>query len=256
MRKHPYIIAHRGASEYAQENSLEAFQLAVKQGAEIIEMDIRITKDQVLVMNHNDRLSLLKGTKISKLTYDELIELGYRPQKLTDALKIIPKNILINLDLKNTSMDLALAQILSSKEEQKRIIFDSNNVQLLNRYIHHFPDAKHAFSTGSSYDPLNISGTFVGRLLITFLPLLLSYPARVLFKRKVNSLLPEYISLYARFCSKTDVDFYHSLGVKVFVYVVNKEKNMQKFIEMGIDGIKTDRPDLLKQVSQQFESAQ
>lgn len=251
MRKRPLIISHRGSSGQAQENSIESILLAIKQGAEIVEIDIRITKDQVLVMNHNDRLSLLKGTKISKLTYAQLIELGYKPQLLADALKAIPKHVMIDLDLKNSNMDLALAQLIS-KEDEKRIIFDSNNVQLLNRYIHHFPDAKHAFSTGTTFDPLNVSNTFIGRFMLFFLPLILSYPARILFKRRVNTILPAYISLYARICKQQDVDFYHSLGVKVFVFVVNNEKNMRKFIEMGIDGIKTDRPDVLKEIVSQY----
>ncbi|MEP7167062.1 MAG: glycerophosphodiester phosphodiesterase family protein [Candidatus Woesebacteria bacterium] len=249
MSSRPLIIAHRGASQDAQENTVESILLAAVQGADMVEMDLRITKDQILVLNHNDRLKTFRPTiKISQYTYDELVAKGFTLPKLTEIIDQLPPRVLINLDLKDTTMDLALARVLSHKRIEQRIIFDSNNLGLLNRYSIHFPNSLQSYSTGTTYNPFNILNTFLGRVGLFLLTSLLSYPARFLAKRRVNRLLPEYVSLHARFCLPQDVEFYHSLGVKVFVFVVNKEENMRKFIAMKVDGIKTDNPILLASI--------
>lgn len=50
------IFAHRGASAYAPENTMEAFELAAKQGADGIELDVHVTKDGEVVVTHDERL--------------------------------------------------------------------------------------------------------------------------------------------------------------------------------------------------------
>lgn len=235
MRK-PLIIAHNGSA-------LESLR-----HVNVVELDIRATADQILVINHADRLSLLKGTKISKLTYAELVERGYQPLKMEDFVKDLPENIGILLDLKNTTIDLALDRMIKRLKHRYQIIVNSNDLQALNRYMLYFPAASFAYSTGYMYDPFNFSFTRVGRFILFVLPALLSYPMRLITRRKVNRILPEYISIYSGYCKPSEVSFYHTLGVKVQVFVVNKEENMRKFIAMGVDGIITDKPELLWEV--------
>ncbi len=245
----PLIIAHRGASGEAEDNSLEAFLLAAKQGADMIEMDVRVTKDQVLVLNHNDRLKRFHpGLKISSKTYHELIAFGMKFPKLEEVLEALPPHILINLDLKSTLMDLALKELINRKKLEKRIYFDTTNWLVLHRYQYFFPNANFILSNSTSWDPLNVSTTYLGRIVRFLIPFFLSLPLKVLFKRKLNRVTVDYVTLYSRLCTKKDVEFYHSLGIKVFVFTINKEENMRKFIERGVDGIKTDNPGLLSRV--------
>ena len=68
------IFAHRGASAYAPENTLEAFRLAMEQGADGIEIDVQLTKDNELVVIHDetvDRVSNAKGA-VRDYTLEEL----------------------------------------------------------------------------------------------------------------------------------------------------------------------------------------
>lgn len=249
MNNRPLIIAHRGASSEAEENTLEAVQLAIQDGADMIEMDLNSTKDQVLVLSHNDRLSLRHpNLKISKLTYEELREkTGVEFPRLTDVISQIPSHILINLDLKKTTMDLAIEKIISPPEIQKRIYFDSNNAFLLQRYEVFFPQAKSVFNSTLA-NPLNIADTPIAAMAIFFLALFLSFFSRLIFRRKLNQFFPDYVSLNTRLCSRKNVEFFHKLGIKVMVCPVNKEKNMRKFIDIGVDGIKTDRPKVLSDI--------
>jgi glycerophosphoryl diester phosphodiesterase len=75
------IIGHRGASAMMPENSLAAFSLAVKQGADGIEMDVRLSKDGRPVLVHDATLQRLSGnpSKVCDLTADELkrVEIGH-----------------------------------------------------------------------------------------------------------------------------------------------------------------------------------
>lgn len=245
----PLIIAHRGASEYVKENTLEAIELAVAQGADMVELDVRVTKDQVLVINHNDRLKSFRPTiKIRNHTYQELVDLGFTLPKLEEIFPYIPPHILLNLDLKNTDMDLALGRLIQSKNLEQRIYFDSNNALLLERYEIFFPEAKYVLNSALSFDPFNMSGTLIGSLFAFLIPLALVFFSRILRKRRVKNFLPTHVSLVPRMCTKGNIDFFHSLGVAVLVSPVNKPHNMKKFIDRGVDGIKTDRPDVLYQV--------
>lgn len=77
MTSTPLVFGHRGASEYAPENTIRAFQLAMDQGADGIETDLRFTADDVLVCFHDNDLQRVIGRpeKISELTYEELCDL-------------------------------------------------------------------------------------------------------------------------------------------------------------------------------------
>lgn len=245
----PLIIAHRGASENVGNNTLESILASAKAGATMIEMDVRITRDQILVLHHNNRLKLTNPKlKIATLTYQELVDQGYNLPTLKEVLEKLPSTMLINLDLKFSTMDLALKELIKFKNIEKRIYFDTNNAFLLHRYQHFFPDANYVLSGNGSWDPFNASDTFVGRIFRFLTPMILSYPIRFQFKRKVKKIFTDYVSLYWRLCTQKDVNFFHSLGIKVMVYTVNSQDNMRKFIDMGVDGIKTDYPNILHDI--------
>ena len=70
------IFAHRGASGYAVENTLEAFEKAKELGADGIELDLQISKDAIFVVFHDLELKRLAGVRkfVSDCTFDELIQ--------------------------------------------------------------------------------------------------------------------------------------------------------------------------------------
>ncbi len=58
-----YIWAHRGASAYAPENTMEAFKLAIKQEVDGIELDVQLTKDGVVVVIHDETIDRVSDNK-------------------------------------------------------------------------------------------------------------------------------------------------------------------------------------------------
>ena len=91
------VIAHRGASAFAQENTLQSFNLAFKLGSSWLETDVQRSSDGVLVLYHD--YSLPNGKKIKELPYKELVK--HNIPKLSDLLKITPENFTLNLEIKN-----------------------------------------------------------------------------------------------------------------------------------------------------------
>ncbi len=123
------ICAHRGANETHPENTLTAFREAVRLGAQMVEFDVRITKDKKLIIIHDksvDRTTDGKGL-INELTLAEIKKLdagSWKSQKfkgekvptLKEALAVFPKNIWLNIHLKgNKELGEATARVLISE---------------------------------------------------------------------------------------------------------------------------------------------
>jgi len=109
----PLIIAHRGASEDAPENTLAAFHLAWEQGADGIEVDLHLSKDGHVVCIHDEDTRKVAGRKlvVRQSTLEELRELdvgarhherfrGERIPTLDEVLDIVPPGKLVYLDIK------------------------------------------------------------------------------------------------------------------------------------------------------------
>ena len=73
------IFAHRGASAYAPENTMEAFELAAKQGADGIELDVHVTKDGEVVVTHDEKIDRVSNGRgfIKDMTLRELKRLSF-----------------------------------------------------------------------------------------------------------------------------------------------------------------------------------
>jgi len=109
------LIAHRGASAVAPEGTAAAIQEAVRAGADMIELDVQVTRDGRLVVFHDDRLErTTNGTgRVSRARYAQLARLdagswfhprfaGERILLVSEALRLVPKRMEVNLELKRT----------------------------------------------------------------------------------------------------------------------------------------------------------
>lgn len=124
-RKGPHIICHRGSAEFAHENTLEAYRATFELGADGNEIDIRATKDGVLICFHDDMLDqlLVACGDASDYTWEELQRFPFRepgaygPQcripTLQETLELHRKYAgLIHLDVKRPNLDRAIAELL------------------------------------------------------------------------------------------------------------------------------------------------
>jgi glycerophosphoryl diester phosphodiesterase len=128
----PLIIAHRGASAHAPENTLAAFQIAIDAGADGVELDVRLSKDGVPIVVHDRNLKRLAGRAdlVAELTCDELaqVDIGSRfnktyPKRARDEFGAVRIPSLAHvLDLFATSGVVHIELKIDKKRELKPLV--------------------------------------------------------------------------------------------------------------------------------------
>jgi glycerophosphoryl diester phosphodiesterase len=240
----PVVFGHRGASRYAPENTIAAFDLAISQGAKAFELDTMLTSDGVPVVIHDHTLERTTNGygKVDQKTIDEIRELDagshfseeFTSEKipmLEEVLKRYPEKILINIELKNYhSPKNELARIVLDMVEShgmlEQVIFSSflpRNLRIL-RSIQ--PHAKTALLL-----PRGILGFLFSTLFF-----------------KYHS--PEIIHPSFKNITKGTLKKEHFFGRHVNVWTVNELNIAKKLIDWGVDGLITDDPGAILQLLQ------
>ena len=231
------IQAHRGASACRPENTLEAFSLAIEQGADGIELDVHLSKDGHIVVAHDERLERVSnGTGlINDHTLEELKTLDFsklfpgqgpcRIPTLAEVYALVkPASLTVNIELKTTELlypglPEKLAALAREYAMEDRVMYSSFNHYSLMEIKKYNPAAK----TGLLYqlglvDPW-VYANYVGAYAI--------HPVYY-----VIAALPETVAN----C--------HDNGVLVNVWTVDEPQAVKKMIQCGVDGIITNKPDV------------
>lgn len=276
----PLIIAHRGAGFGEEENGLKAYQRALKMGVDGIEMDLRMTADGVVVCHHDrgvwevgevggvrekkrywiDKISWEELKKIKKVVkFEEVVKnlmVDDRRWKLNQTSNFQPQDptstfyhlssIILDLDLKQEGMEREIVRILK-KYKIKKVMVNSTNVWTLKSFEDVYPQAKLALSYHPA-DPRDLAN----HKAIRFLALLTYYSLKPLLFRLIRRKTAigdiQVASLNYRLVSKKVVQFLHQYNIKVFVWGTEEERKLRWLVDLGVDGIKTRKPDLLKQI--------
>ena len=238
----PAIFAHRGASAYAPENTLSAFDLAINQGADAIELDTKLTADGHVIVIHDqtvDRTTPSSGrvkdinlSEIRKLDAGSHFDITFRGEKiptLEEVLQTMGQLTYLNIELTNYSSKLdelpqKVALLVKQYKLTRRVIFSSFNCINLFRIRRLIPDAS------------------IG---------LLAHPGRKGFIAR-SGLGPwlnhQSLHIHVNDATPQLIEEIHRKNRQVFVYTVNQEKDIETVLHMGVDGIFTDDPLLARRV--------
>jgi glycerophosphoryl diester phosphodiesterase len=234
----PVIFAHRGASAYAPENTLAAFELALKQQADAIELDVKMSADGQVIVIHDstvDRTTDGHG-KIQDMTLAALKELdagsflskefaGEKIPTLGEVFETMGKRTFINIELKNYHArgdDLveAVCMLVKKHQMQKRIMFSSFYSSTLSKAHRYLPEVPRGLLALNG-----LSGVWARSFGFSF--------------GKYNALHP-----YLKDLTQQEVTRVHRLKRRIHVYTVNMEEDMRRLISWDVDGIFTDDPQL------------
>lgn len=222
-------FAHRGLSDYVPENTMSAFEEAIKEGATAIELDIQLTKDGEIIVLHdfmlgrtNDGEGLVKDKKWQELSgldagswFDRRFQ-GLRIPTLEEVLTGLDQEIFLNIEMKRMAID-------NRKE------FAAKLVDLLHKYPRKV--------LISSFDHTLLKE--VQELAENF-PLGLLYCSNLMKPweyAKANGLTIAAIHPSIEYVSKKLVDEAHQQGLDVNVYTVKTEQQAKLLARMGVDGI-------------------
>jgi glycerophosphoryl diester phosphodiesterase len=227
------VVAHRGFSGAAPENTLIAFQKAIEIGSDMIELDVHLSRDGELVVIHDETLERTTNGKgmVADHTLNELKKLdagsSFGPQfageiipTLKEVLELAKGRALVNVEIKNPTH-----KRYSITELAEKTLAEVQKAGMIDKVIF------------SSFNPASLEW--------------------ILFHRPWNSLrdIPgskEYSVLNLRniHLTREKIAEIKKAGKKINVYTVNPEEEIRQFVEWGVDGIITNHPDRLLKILQ------
>ena len=231
----PRVLAHRGLALEAPENTLLAFAKAAAIGAAYIETDVHVSHDGVAVISHDPSLRRVAGRdlRVSRLTMDELrrIDLGHGQGycALEEALDAFPE-LRFNIDVKAEAALGPTVAALRRTGAASRVLLTS------------FSDARRRRAAGLVVEVVTSAGRAgVIRAMLSrpFGPAALTRALRGAAALQ----LPERIGPL-RIVTRALVEAAHRAGVEVHVWTVNDPADMTRLLDLGVDGLVTDRADL------------
>ncbi|WP_345764767.1 glycerophosphodiester phosphodiesterase family protein [Diaminobutyricibacter sp. McL0608] len=237
---HPRIIAHRGLALAAPENTLLAFLTALSAGATHLETDVHASADGIAVISHDPDLNRLVGREVAvgQLTMAELrrIDLGAGQSfvSLADALDAFPE-ARFNIDIKAEAAEAGAAAAIRAARATRRVLITSFDEGRRRRTA----DALPGVASSASVSRVLVS-VIAGKLGIS--PLVRRSLAGL-----VATQVPERSGRF-RVVTRRTVAAIHAAGREVHVWTVNDPEDMNRLLDLGVDGIVTDRCDVLKGV--------
>lgn len=124
------VIAHRGASADAPENSLAAFRLAIEQGADGIECDLRVSGDGVIVLSHDDTLARTHRVPLRVGETPAATLAAHGVPALAELLALVRgRGLLLNLELKEVVPPALLAEVIGS--DTAGVVFSSFGAEIV-----------------------------------------------------------------------------------------------------------------------------
>lgn len=224
----PVVIAHRGASVERQQNTLEAFQLAVEMGSDWIELDVRRSADDVLVVSHDAHLA--DGRTIVEHPYDDLPEWLPTLAEALDACGSAQVNIEIknepddpDYDAEHQISDAVVGLALAFREPDELLV-SSFNLDTVRRIRSVDDRINVGFVTG--YDILQVQ-------------MVIDYAV----ESGMAAIIPFDTTVDRRF-----VDRAHDAGLEIYPWTVNEPDRMVELLALGVDGIITDTPDIAREL--------
>lgn len=255
--RRPRIMAHRGSSGNCPENTMVSFEQAVKDGADILEMDVQLSRDGKPVVIHDPTLNRTTDGAgwVRYFNYADLrkLDAGYRfsPDQgktfpfrgkglslplFEEVLSAFP-HMPINVEIKDPDPRLAarMAGLLHmyGRVDDGTVLVAAENGVIMRNFRKYAPTAVTGHCRGEAYKFLASTWLGIARLFSEPCGWALQLPAT-----RLGVVVP----------TKSVVERAHKLGVEVHVWTVNDESQIRTLIENGVDGVFTDHPARMRSV--------
>ncbi|KRZ45738.1 U4/U6 small nuclear ribonucleoprotein Prp31 [Trichinella pseudospiralis] len=248
------IIAHRGGAGEHVENTLSAMLLAVEKKVDMLELDVHITKDEQVVVCHDDHLLRVAGVDsyISKLNYNELPFLknnipldehsevaGGSTQNPMDRRIPLLEEVLkqtypipVNIDIKinNDKLIEKTAEIVSTSKRENSVAWGNFDEKIV-RKLH---------KANQNVDLICSTRTVLKIIFLFYIGLLPFIPLKENFLE-----LPVLTTLYKLLLNPLLFKHLKKRGMQIFLWVLNTPEEFEHAFRVGTDGIITDYPTLL-----------
>lgn len=215
-------IGHRGAAGYAPENTLASIRKAISLGCDMLEVDVRRTRDGHLVLLHDERVDRTTNGRglVARMGLEGVQKLdaggGERIPTLEELVQVATGQIGLILELKAKGIGKQACEVIHRTGFRGSLIYAS-------------------FTAGDVQEVRQAEAQAATMALIKKLP---KDPISYVVDAKAA-----HAGLRFDTVSKPLVEAFHSAGLLVFVYTVNKPADIQRARSFGVDGIISDFPD-------------
>ena len=251
--QYPLVIAHAGSKLYPTD-TLYALEQYANMGVDILEMDIHLTKDEHIILIHDDtvdrttngegdvrEMTLAEVKELDagyKWTDDEWSTFPFRGQGITiptleEVFNTFPGYpMIVEIKQESPSMGIVLCELLRKHNMQEKVMVPSFSDVAMTEFREACPETSTAASTNEVKDFVYRNFAFLAG---TISP---KYQALQVPESRDGIPIVTKILLWAA----------RLQNVEVHIWTINDPEDMQRFIDMGVDGIMTDRTDLLLEV--------
>lgn len=243
------IIAHRGASFSAPENTLASVELAWRKQTDAVEIDVWLTADGQIAVSHDEKLDRTAGRpgKVSQMRMEELQQIdvgawkgpdwaGQRIPSLTAVLATIPaeKRLFVEIKCGPEIVDEFARVVKASGKQPDQVAVISFSLAVVKAVKEKLPELKVYWLRGKSPRRDKKTGEWLDK------------PDEVLKtcrEAKLDGLDLHYESELTR----ESIEELHNLGLRLYVWTVNSPDDARRLVELGVDGITTDRPGWMRE---------
>jgi glycerophosphoryl diester phosphodiesterase len=257
----PLVIAHQGGDGIWPGDTLYAFEKAVEIGADVLEMDAHITRDGAIVLMHDEEVDrTTDGTGlIENMTLDELKQLDAAYQWSNDGSKTFPyrgqgvqvptleelfqkfpqMRYVIEIKLTQNPIDQPLCDLIRRYDMQEKVMVASFHDEAMQNFREICPEIATSASRTEVRNFVLLGKVFLSGFIAP----------------KYQSIQPPYDpkeSLNIPIMTERFIREAHTKNIKVEPWTVDDPELMKQYIEWGVNGIMTDRPDLMIEVLQEM----
>ncbi|RLI03835.1 glycerophosphodiester phosphodiesterase [Candidatus Bathyarchaeota archaeon] len=218
------VVGHRGAAGLEPENTLRSIRKAIDLGVDSVEIDVRVTRDGYLVVIHDETVDRTTNGHgyVKDLTFNEIRRLdagkGEKIPTLEEVLNLTKGKVVLQIELKAREATEPTVHLIERNNAERDVIIISFMHDLLGR-VH---DLNSALRTGAIF--FDVQGDICQRAI------------------NVHS---EAIHVYYRNVNSELIENAHKRGLRVSVWSPDEIEDMREMINLGVDEICTNRPDIL-----------
>lgn len=223
------ITAHRGDTTHAPENSMESFSLAIENHADVIELDVQLSKDDVIVVVHDFNLRRVSGQNLYvwNLTLEQLKEIDLRngdtsfEEKVTiptlqEVLETYKGRVKFNIELKPSGhtegLEKKVVSLLEETDMINQCVVASRSVSCLKKVKFYNEDVKTIYLLPLAYGNYN------------------------------EMTYADGLSVKSSFITPKLVNHVHNNGKVIYAWTVNNDNDMERMFHLGVDSLVTDKP--------------
>lgn len=230
---HILITAHRGSSLHYPENTLTSIEKAIEESADYVEIDVRLTKDNKVVLFHDNTLKRVNGSdkSIEHMTLEDVKKVdngSYKNRKydyeniptLEEVFKNFKGKIKFNIELKMNNKECyelakEVSRLIKEYSMSQYVVVSSFNQLTIEKF---------------KRDNKNIKTGYI-----------ISHPMD-----NIEELQCDFISVKYNLLSKELVEEIHKNNKEIYAWTINDEENVRKIIKLGVENIITDDVNLVK----------